>query len=138
MNKKVAILQSNYIPWKGYFDLINLVDEFILYDHVQYTKNDWRNRNLIKTKNGSQWVTIPVIQKNLSQKICEIRTADKVWRKKHWKSIAQSYSRALFFKMYKEVFGNLYLEGSECFSAESITCLSPPLTKYSALMTLLI
>ncbi|MFC1785876.1 WbqC family protein, partial [Candidatus Neomarinimicrobiota bacterium] len=52
MSKKVAILQSNYIPWKGYFDLINSVDEFILYDDMQYTKNDWRNRNLIKTQQG--------------------------------------------------------------------------------------
>ena len=47
--KKVAILQSNYIPWKGYFDIIARVDEFILYDEMQFTKNDWRNRNIIKT-----------------------------------------------------------------------------------------
>ena len=48
-SKKVAIVQSCYIPWKGYFDLINLVDEFILYDDRQYTRRDWRNRNRIKT-----------------------------------------------------------------------------------------
>jgi hypothetical protein len=60
MSKKILILQSNYIPWKGYFDLINSVDEFIIYDHVQYTKNDWRNRNKIKTPNGAQWLAIPV------------------------------------------------------------------------------
>ena len=47
MGKKVAILQSNYIPWKGYFDIINMVDEFILYDDMQYTRRDWRNRNKI-------------------------------------------------------------------------------------------
>jgi len=58
--KRIAILQSNYIPWKGYFDIINSVDEFILYDEVQYTKNDWRNRNRIKTANGPLWLTIPV------------------------------------------------------------------------------
>jgi hypothetical protein len=52
--KKVAIVQSNYIPWKGYFDMINMVDEFILYDDCQFTKRDWRNRNKIKTQNGSQ------------------------------------------------------------------------------------
>ena len=50
--KKIAILQSNYIPWKGYFDIIRSVDEFVLYDDMQYTKNDWRNRNKIKTRNG--------------------------------------------------------------------------------------
>lgn len=52
MEKKVAILQSNYISWKGYFDMINMVDEFIIYDTEQYTKRDWRNRNLIKTRDG--------------------------------------------------------------------------------------
>ena len=58
--KRVAILQSNYIPWKGYFDLIASVDEFVFYDDVQYTTNDWRNRNRIKTPQGVQWLTIPV------------------------------------------------------------------------------
>ena len=51
--KRVAILQSNYIPWKGYFDLINYVDEFVIYDDMQYTKRDWRNKNYIKSPNGS-------------------------------------------------------------------------------------
>ena len=58
--KTVAIVQSCYIPWKGYFDLINLVDEFVLYDDGQFTRRDWRNRNRIKTPQGSQWLTIPV------------------------------------------------------------------------------
>jgi hypothetical protein len=58
--KRVAIIQSNYIPWKGYFDIINQVDEFILYDDRQYTRRDWRNRNLIKTGHGLHWLTIPV------------------------------------------------------------------------------
>ena len=53
-SKKVAIIQSNYIPWKGYFDIINQVDEFILYDDVQYTRRDWRNRNKIKLKSEEQ------------------------------------------------------------------------------------
>lgn len=58
--KKVAIVQSNYIPWKGYFDMIAAVDEFILYDDMQYTRRDWRNRNQIKTPQGVQWLTVPV------------------------------------------------------------------------------
>ena len=53
MDRRVAITQSNYIPWKGYFDLIAMVDELILLDDVQYTKQDWRNRNRIKTPTGS-------------------------------------------------------------------------------------
>ncbi|MDC1301759.1 WbqC family protein, partial [bacterium] len=62
-SKRVAILQSNYIPWKGYFDLIAYVDEFILFDDMQFTRRDWRNRNKIKTPNGLQWLTVPVNQK---------------------------------------------------------------------------
>ena len=58
--KKVAILQSNYIPWKGYFDTTAAVDEFILYDDMQYTRRDWRNRNQIKTSQVLQWITVPV------------------------------------------------------------------------------
>ena len=49
---RIAILQSSYIPWKGYFDLIQPVDEFVLFDDVQYTRRDWRNRNRIKTAHG--------------------------------------------------------------------------------------
>ena len=80
--KKVAILQSNYIPWKGYFDLINMVDEFILYDDMQYTRRDWRNRNKIKTPQGLQWLTIPVeIKGKFFQKINETKVSEKDWAK---------------------------------------------------------
>lgn len=111
--KKVAILQSNYIPWKGYFDLINMVDEFILYDDVQFTKNDWRNRNIIKTQSGLKWLTIPVSQKSMSQKIRETTIADNRWSKKHWNSIVTYYARADNFRYYKSLFEKLYLECSE-------------------------
>jgi len=60
MDRSVAIIQSNYIPWKGYFDIIKQVDEFILFDEAQYTVRDWRNRNQIKTASGVQWLSIPV------------------------------------------------------------------------------
>jgi len=113
--KKIAILQSNYIPWKGYFDLINSVDEFIFFDEVQYTKNDWRNRNKIKTKQGVQWLTIPVSHKNLNQLIKDIKINDKRWNKKHWTSLKQSYSKAFFFKEYKDFFEELYLTSTENF-----------------------
>ena len=64
-----AILQSNYIPWKGYFDIIKMADVFVFYDEVQYTKNDWRNRNQIKTPNGLSWLTIPVLQNSLNLEV---------------------------------------------------------------------
>ncbi|MEQ1637314.1 MAG: WbqC family protein [Methylococcales bacterium] len=110
MYKKTAILQSNYIPWKGYFDLINSVDEFILFDEVQYTKNDWRNRNLIKTGQGLQWLSIPVKQTSLhTQRVCDTQVANAVWRKKHWQSLVTNYSKAPCFKNFSEPFKALYL-----------------------------
>lgn len=107
--KKIAIIQSNYIPWKGYFDLINMVDEFIIYDDMQYTKNDWRNRNKIKTAQGVQWLTIPVKQEKLDQKIKDSKVFDQTWFKKHWRTVSQNYSKAAYFKDYKEYFEELYL-----------------------------
>ena len=94
INKRVAIIQSNYIPWKGYFDIINSVDEFILLDDVQYTKQDWRNRNKIKTPNGTQWLTIPVTfhYRDL-QKIKDIKISDMDWGRKHWEFIGQCYDK---------------------------------------------
>jgi len=106
--KKIAILQSNYIPWKGYFDMINMVDEFILYDNVQFTKNDWRNRNKIKTSNGVQWLTIPV-NHSTDQMIKDIRVSQSNWNQKHWKTIKQNYSKAKYFNQYSDVFEEHYL-----------------------------
>jgi WbqC-like protein family len=110
---KAAILQSNYIPWKGYFDLMNSADVFIIYDEVQYTKNDWRNRNRIKTANGTIWLTIPVQHNNLAQRIIDVEVAGNEWRRKHWNSILMSYSKAPFFKQYSPQFEALYLNSNE-------------------------
>jgi hypothetical protein len=113
--KKIAILQSNYIPWKGYFDLINMVDEFVIFDTVQYTKNDWRNRNKIKTNHGVQWLSIPCAQKSLSQKIVETRITDPRWARKHWQTILQNYSKTPYFKDYREIFEDFYLGNVDDF-----------------------
>ncbi|MEI6949518.1 WbqC family protein [Paraflavisolibacter sp. H34] len=116
--KKVAILQTNYIPWKGYFDLINSVDEFVLYDDMQYTKNDWRNRNKIKSPKGLHWLTIPVRQHSLSQKIRETQVADDSWGKKHWSTLKQFYSKAPYFKTYQPLFEELYLNCTTPYLSE--------------------
>ncbi len=114
MSKKAAIIQSNYIPWKGYFDMINLVDEFILFDDVQYTRRDWRNRNLIKTPQGLQWLTIPVeVKGKYFQKICETRISDPGWAKSHWERIRHVYAKAPYFKTYQDQIAALYLETRE-------------------------
>ena len=112
--KKIAILQSTYRPWKGYLELINMVDEFILYDDMQYTRRDWRNRNKIKTPQGLQWLTIPVeIKGKFFQKIKDTRITDKKWNIKHWRTISQNYSKAKYFKDYKDIFEELYLTCDE-------------------------
>lgn len=114
--KTVAIVQSNYIPWKGYFDLIDRVDEFILYDDVQYTRRDWRNRNKIKTPNGLQWLTIPVrVTGKFFQPIKDTQVRDQHWRKEHWKSIAQNYARAPYFDDYAPHIEPLYADSDETY-----------------------
>jgi len=105
--KKIAILQSNYIPWKGYFDLIAAVDEFIIYDDMQYTKNDWRNRNKIKTPAGTQWLTIPVGQ-CISRCIYDVEIHDRHWQKKHWKNLAQWYGNAPHYAEISAVLAPFY------------------------------
>lgn len=111
--KKLAILQSNYIPWKGYFDLINMVDEFVLFDTAQYTKNDWRNRNKISTSQGLSWLTIPARQESLEQRIKDTKITDKKWAVKHWRTISQNYSKAKYFKDYAPFFESFYLNCEE-------------------------
>jgi hypothetical protein len=105
---KIFITQSNYIPWKGYFDAINEADFFVVYDHVQYTKNDWRNRNKIKRENGADWLTIPARFLNLNQKINEVEVATNDWAIKHWKTLSLVYAKAPYFKTYKPIFEELY------------------------------
>ncbi len=96
--RTAVVLQSNYIPWRGYFDLIRRADIFIVLDIVQYTKNDWRNRNRIKTRTGPNWLTIPVSHSLASETaIDEAIVTDRRWSKKHVKALQQNYSRAACF-----------------------------------------
>lgn len=107
--KKVAVLQSNYIPWKGYFDIIHDVDEFIFYDDVQYTKNDWRNRNKVKTSSGTQWITIP-ISASCESLICDVELPKSNWATKHFKTFSALYSKAPYYKEFKPFLEYVYLE----------------------------
>lgn len=108
--KKIAILQSNYIPWKGYFDLIAAVDEFIIYDDMQYTRQDWRNRNQIKTPQGVQWLTVPV-GISINRRIRDV-TINSDWQVKHWKTISSNYSRAPYFLEIAEWLEPIYMSSS--------------------------
>ena len=106
--RKVAVLQSNYIPWKGYFDIIHDVDEFIFYDEVQFTKNDWRNRNQILTPSGVQWITIPTTG-SITNTIDEVKTAGSQWQRKHFNTLVTYYSKAPFFHKYRPFLEDFYL-----------------------------
>lgn len=109
--KKIAILQSNYIPWKGYFDLINSVDEFVILDTVQYTRRDWRNRNKIKTNSGLQWLTIPLSQKNnYYANINEMKILNAEWTLEHLNIIKNHYKNAPYFTEVFAFLENLYLK----------------------------
>ena len=117
--KRVAIVQSNYIPWKGYFDLVNSVDEFILFDDVQYTVRDWRNRNKIKTAHGIIWLSIPIeVKGKFHQKIREARICDLNWQARHWKSITQAYGKARYFEQYRAYLAALYQDSSAQYLSE--------------------
>lgn len=113
-HKTVAIVQSNYIPWKGYFDLIRMADEFILLDDVQYTRRDWRNRNKIKTPRGLQWLSIAVSAKGKRyQSIWDTKIANMNWAKQHWQALRTNYARAPYFDRYSAELKSLYLDCQE-------------------------
>jgi hypothetical protein len=112
-NKKIAILQSNYIPWKGYFDIINTVNEFVIYDEVQYTKNDWRNRNLIKKPGGLMWLTIPCRRERLNQSIKDTRIYSKYWYRKHLNALYSNYASAPAFKEMIQKIREWYISASD-------------------------
>lgn len=113
-SKSVAIVQSSYIPWKGYFDLINGVDEFILYDDQQYTRRDWRNRNRVKTAQGTIWISIPVrVKGRYLQRIDETEVADASWAERHWRTIEHAYRSAAFFEAHREWLRKLYTQCDE-------------------------
>lgn len=105
-----VILQPNYIPWRGYFDLIHLADIFVFFDDVQYTDRDWRNRNIVRHENGLRWITVPVIKKGLrEQRIKDVRIDNSVsWNVKHWSMLKHCYSNSKFFDFYRSDLEELY------------------------------
>ena len=108
--KRIAILQSNYLPWKGYFDLMAYVDEFVFYDEVQYTKGDWRNRNRIKTPQGLQWLTVPVkFDFSRRTRVCDVEVDGDRWRALHWKTITLNHARAAHAPAAAELLSPFYV-----------------------------
>jgi hypothetical protein len=92
---RVGVIQSSYVPWRGYFDFIAKVDTFVFHDDLQYTKNDWRNRNRIKAAQGTEWITVPVHYKTVSQLICDTPIdTSTAWLSRHRQRIEASYRKA--------------------------------------------
>jgi hypothetical protein len=119
VKKEIVITQSNYIPWKGYFDAIALADVFVEYDDMQFTRRDWRNRNLIKTAQGEHWLTIPVeVKGKFFQKIRDTKISDPKWNQAHWKTISMSYSKASCFKENKDFLEEMFLTANQVFITE--------------------
>jgi hypothetical protein len=122
---RVGIIQSNYLPWRGYFDFIDDVDLFIFLDDVQYTTRDWRNRNLLKTPKGTSWITVPVKYQTRSQLICEtLIDYSQEWQIAHTSKFLTYYSNAPF---HREVL-LLWKEALSTFD-ETISQLNVRLTK---------
>ena len=132
---KVGVWQSNYIPWKGYFDYINRVDVFCFYDEVQYTKNDWRNRNQIYGKDKLFWLTIPVENKYTKQKISEVPIQNNKILSTHFKSIQQSYSRSPFKSKILELLYDPYHPTSPITLSELNHSLLKLICKYIGIKT---
>ena len=114
---KVLITQSNYIPWIGYFDLIRSVDIFIIYDAMQYTKNDWRNRNLLRINGRINWLSVPC-GKSISRSIDEVYPTNVQWNNQHWKTIEHAYKRSKYWDLLSENLRDTYLQLSNLSLSE--------------------
>lgn len=105
---RVAIIQSSYLPWKGYFDIIANVDVFVFLDDVQYTRNDWRNRNRFKFSGGVSWLTVPC-GASRDRRVCDVTLNDPSWQSSHWDAIRRHYGKTPYFEQYRPFFEDLYL-----------------------------
>lgn len=107
-DKKVVVLQSNYLPWKGYFDLIRSADLLVFYDDTQFTKNDWRNRNRIVSPRGVEWISVPCGPR-IHRLILDVKPTHSKWQRSHWDKIVEGYRAAPYFKSFKDFFEDFYL-----------------------------
>ena len=103
MSRVASILQPSYLPWLGAFDQMARSEVFVFLDDVQYTKNDWRNRNRIKSAGGASWLAVPVRTSGRSgQSIRDAEIEGGAWRRKHWRAISQAYSKAPHWNRYSD------------------------------------
>ena len=120
---RVAIMQPTYLPWSGYFGLMQSVDVFVLLDSVQFARRSWQQRNQIKTANGAQWLTVPVQSKGKrDQLICEVELDNSSgFAATHRRSIEMSYAKTPHFNQYADMLLSLLDNSSSLLADLSIT-----------------
>jgi|SaaInlStandDraft_6_1057023.scaffolds.fasta_scaffold02462_8 hypothetical protein len=110
--KTVSIHQPNYLPWPGFFYKIANSDIFVVFDDVQFPrgkKNNFANRNRIKTQGGSKWLTIPVQERSSMKLLNEIKINNELnWKEDHWNSLKSNYSQSNFFSLFEKSFHQIY------------------------------
>ncbi len=131
---KCAIIQPCYIPWRGYFDIIHDVDVFVFHDDIQYTKQDWRNRNRIKTAGGLKWVTVPVGDVKTETPIHQVRITDQSWAGRHMALFRGSYENTPFFKVCMEFLLPIY-ETKWSLLADLDICLTEEIARFLGIRT---
>lgn len=106
---RVTIHQPQFLPWLGYLDKIDQADTFIMLDTVQFKKNEWQNRNRIRTAKGWQWLTVPVLQ-HFGQRIDEVLINPTAsWKTQHLRALDMHYARAPYRDLYLSELRELYL-----------------------------
>lgn len=106
--KTVAISQPTYLPWMGYFYLIEQADVYVFLDHVQFEKNSWQSRNRIKGPKGAIWLTVPTHHKGLGSIKDVVIDNTQLWAKKHLLALRACYSKSPFFSDYLPFFESVY------------------------------
>ncbi len=120
---RVGIIQSNYIPWRGYFDFIDSVDLFLILDDVEYpVGRSWRNRNQLKTESGLKWLTVPVKSGSGGMPIDQVMIgiSDKSWKDAHRRLLIQFLGPAPFFKDAMEIWDEGIAHGDTTISRLNI------------------
>jgi len=122
---RLVIMQPSYLPWVGYFDLFLKSDLFLVYDNVQYDKEGWRNRNRIKTKDGVQWITVPVLTSGMNKPTNrDIQIDNKEpWRRKHLKSLELNYRKAPYFEAVYPILESIFSQSWDRLFDLNIECL---------------
>jgi hypothetical protein len=105
---RVTIHQPQFMPWLGYLDKIDQTDLFLLLDTVQFKKHEWQNRNRIRTSQGWQWLTVPVLQQ-FGQRIDDVLiNPTAAWKDQHLRALEVHYARAPYRDHYLPQLRDLY------------------------------